>query len=441
MSGQPARRSPAVLGVHTLATRLVIHTSGFVASVLVAHGLGPSGVGRYTVAMTVGTIATLLASLGFEQAQAKAWSSGAASRQALFGTAIGVAATTGFVAAGVVLAGWYAERAGVFQGVGPLAITIVAALIPVRVLLALSRGLLIVGGETVRSNVALAVGDVARTLTIAALTLLGAISLETVLAAFWLTMLVPLLPHARAAGPPGRPSARGMRRHLRAGAALSPYFLFLYMNLRLDVLLLAKLTDARAVGLYAVAVAFAELVWLVTDAITTGARERQWGMSADDSRATTAAAARMSLLMALLAAPVLAMAAPAAIRVLFGDAFAGATAALWGLLPAAAAMAWWRALSPALVRFGRPSTVNGVAFAALALNAALNLLLIPDHGISGPALASLGSYAAGATLAMLALRPHGIAPRQLVPGREDVMRLARLVADGLTRTGARLHRG
>ena len=71
-------RSTAARGVHTLLSRLVIYISAFAASVLVARGLGPSGNGLYTVAMTIGTIAALVGSLGFEQAQAKAWSRGVA---------------------------------------------------------------------------------------------------------------------------------------------------------------------------------------------------------------------------------------------------------------------------------------------------------------------------------------------------------------------------
>ena len=40
-----AGRSTAALGIHTLLSRLVIYVSAFVASVLVARGLGPSGNG------------------------------------------------------------------------------------------------------------------------------------------------------------------------------------------------------------------------------------------------------------------------------------------------------------------------------------------------------------------------------------------------------------
>lgn len=434
-----AERSAAALGVHTVVTRLIIYASGFTATVLMAHGLGPAGNGRYVVAMTVGTIAALLASLGFEQAQAKLWSSGV-SRPALYDTAIGVAATTGPAAALLVIALWAVEREGVFAGVGLLAIGIVAALVPVRVLVALLRGLLIVGGNGRRSNVALVAGDVARTTAIAALAVAGALSVESVLAAFWLTMLVPLVMHAAIAGRPARPSAEVLRRQLRTGVALSPYFLFVFLNLRLDVLLLARLAGAGAVGLYAVAVAFAGLVWLVTDAVVTGARERQWSADPEQSRAATAAAARMSLLVAVLLVPPLALAAPVAIRVFFGEAFGDATDALWALLPASAAMAWWRALSAGLARFGRPATVNGVAFGALAVNLALNLWLIPALGIAGAALASLGSYVVGAISAALVVGAHGIPPAQVIPGEADVRRLVAVVRHGLRRAG-RGHQG
>ena len=391
---------------------------------LIARALGPAGNGLYALAMTIGTMAALVAGLGFEQAQAQAWAAGRRSRAELVGAALRVAATTGGSCGLLVVALWIVGSAGVFDGLGLLAsIVIVAALVPLRVLLALVRGLLIVGGRLERSNVALAVGDLARTLAIAVLALAGALSVEAAVASFWVATLVALALHARAAGRPRRPPPGFVRDQLRAGALLSPYFAFLFLNLRLDVLLLAALSTPRAVGVYAVAVIFAELVWLVTDAISTGARERQWGPSGGDAIATTAASARMSLLLALLLLPVLAVLAPLTIHLVFGAAFAGATDALWALLPAAVAMAWWRALSAGLVRFGRPREVNAIALAALVANLVLNVVLIPPLGIAGAALASLGSYGLGAALAARAFARGRLRVRDLLPGAGDLRRL------------------
>jgi O-antigen/teichoic acid export membrane protein len=374
--------------------------------------------------MTIGTMAALVASLGFEQAQAKAWSAAQRPRAELLGAALRIAATTGGSVGLLVIALWIVGSAGVFDGLGLLAsILIVAAVVPLRVLLALVRGLLIVGGQLERSNVALAAGDLARTLAIAALALAGALTVEAAVASFWVATLVALALHARAAGRPRRPPPGFVGGQLRAGALLSPYFGFLFLNLRLDVLLLAALSTPRAVGVYAVAVIFAELVWLVTDAINTGARERQWGTSRDDAIAMTAASARMSLLVALLALPLLAVAAPLTIHLVFGAAFAGATDALWALLPAAVAMAFWRALSAGLVRFGRPREVNAIALGALAANLVLNLCLIGPLGIAGAALASLGSYGLGAALAAAVFARGRLRARDLLPGAGDLQRL------------------
>ena len=216
--------------------------------------------------------------LGFEQAQARAWSRAEFSRAALYGSAIRIAAVTGSACAGLALALWMLGRDSLFAGVGlDTAIVIVAASVPFRVMLSLLRGLLVVGGETARSNVALAIGDLARTLTIVALALAGWLSVESVVAALWVAVLVPLALHARAPVAPQRPPPGLVAAQLRDGAVLSPYFVFLFLNLRLDVLFLAALATPREVGVYAVAVIFAELVWLVTDAVNTGARERQWG--------------------------------------------------------------------------------------------------------------------------------------------------------------------
>lgn len=426
MSAAPAR-STAALGVHTLASRLVIFASGFTASVLIARGLGAAGNGLYATAMTIGTIAFMVGALGSEQAQARTWSRAVYPRSALYGSAIGVAAVAGAICGVCVLAVWVLGRESLFAGLGlGVAIVIVAASVPFRIMLTLLRGLFVVGGHIERSNVMLAIGDLARTLAIVALALAGALSVETVVGALWVAVLVPLALHARAAGPPERPPPGLVAAQLRDGLVLSPYFAFLFLNLRLDVLLLAALATTREVGVYAVAVIFAELVWLVTDAINMGARARQWSASADDALAATASAARMSLLLALLALPVLALAAPTAITLFFGAEFADARQALWVLLPAAVAMAWWRSLSAGLVRFGRVRGVHAIAFVALTANVTLNVLLIPSLGIVGAGLASLGSYVIGALLATSLLREQ-IGARELLPGTDDVRRLVALV--------------
>jgi len=431
-----AARSTAAQGAHTLAARLVIYAAAFCASVIIARGLGASGNGLYSVAMTIGSIATLIGSVGFEQAQAKVWSRGRHAPAALHGSAIRVAAIAGGAWGLVAVAIWAAGRDSVFEGFGlGAAIAIVAALVPLRVLLTLLRGLLIVTGDITRSNVALAVGDVVRTLIIAGLALAGALSVEAVLGALWAAVLVALAVHRIAAGRPERPPPGLVGEQLRVGAALSPYFVFLVLNLRIDVLMLAALATTRDVGNYAVAVIFAELVWLITDAVNAGARERQWSASPDDALAATAAAARMGLLLALLVLPLLAVAAPVAIHLLFGAEYTDATDALWALLPAAVAMAWWRALSAGIVRFGRARTVNTVALVALVANVALNVVLIPRLGLAGAALASLGSYTIGALLAASVVAAR-LGWRALLPQRADARRL-RAFAGELAAVGLR----
>lgn len=111
--------------------------------------------------------------------------------------------------------------------------------------------------------------------------------------------------------------------------------MFQFLNRHVDVMLLAALAGTRDVGVYAVAVGSAGLVWLVTDAVNGGARRRRWSEDEDDALAATRSAARMNELLALL---LLVIAAPFAIYVLYSRETTHATDALWALLPAAAVM-------------------------------------------------------------------------------------------------------
>jgi O-antigen/teichoic acid export membrane protein len=212
-----------------------------------------------------------------------------------------------------------------------------------------------------------------------------------------------------------------VREQLSTGARLSPYFLFLSLNLRLDVLLLAALANSRQVGVYSVAVLIAELVWMPTWALAQATKEQQAGAEPRAAAEVTARALRMTLVVSVLLAAGLALVAPPMVLLLFGSDFESAIAAIWVLLPASVAMAVWRLLSVLLARLAPIRVTAGIALAAVLSNCLLNLLLIPALGIIGAALASVASYGCGAALALNRFKRIAEVPwRALLPGGADI---------------------
>jgi O-antigen/teichoic acid export membrane protein len=285
----------------------------------------------------------------------------------------------------------------------------------------------VIDGELALVNRALVLGDVCRTLCIVGLFVAGGLTVETAIAAYAVLLLVPWAIAWRALGGRRglrRPRSGLVREQLSAGARLSPHFLFLTLNLRLDVLLVAALAGAREVGLYSVAVLVAELVWVPTWALAQATKAAQAGADQPDAARLTARAARMTLLMSGVCGAVLALAAPLGLGIVFGSDFDAALTALWLLLPAAAAMALWRQLIVFLARVAPPRVTSGIAVGALVVNCSLNLLLIPPLGIAGAALASVGGYGCGALLALWRfMAATGLPWRELLPRRADLREL------------------
>jgi O-antigen/teichoic acid export membrane protein len=421
------RNTIAALAAHTFASRVVIYGSGAVAAIVIARGLGPDGRGLYYLPVTMATIAASMASLGVEQAQFRLW--GTRKREEFAASAVLLGAVLGLAAMGLTWLVYAVGQDGAFDQLEPGQLALVATLLPLWVHLVLARSFLVMSGELRRNNIALVLGDVTRTVAVIALWVADALTVDRVLALFACTIVIPWLVVVTA---PSRPlrfvrplPLRLAREQLRLGVVFAPYFLFLFLTLRIDVLLLAGLSDAEAVGLYSIAVLFAELIWLATEALRSAIKERQANAPRQEAIEVSVRCISMSLLVSALAGVVLAAAAPVAIPLVFGDGFTDSVDAVWLLLPAAAAMAAWRVAGVTLNRFERPWFAPTVGLVAITANVALNVVLIPPLDIVGAALASLISYGLGAALTgVLLVRAGGLPLRALLPGREDARRLA-----------------
>jgi O-antigen/teichoic acid export membrane protein len=181
--------------------------------------------------------------------------------------------------------------------------------------------------------------------------------------------------------------------------------------LRLDQAVMLPLSDAAALGLYAVAVAVGE-VPLVLNAAFRDVLFSAESASRDDER--LARAARTSLVVCLAA--VLALALPLAwwLPLVFGADFAAAVPACLVLLLAAAVSPPGSVAGVGLSARGRPDLRSWSLVLALAVNVAALVVLVPVWGALGAALATLfGNAVASHTNVLLLRRHHGIAVRRL----------------------------
>jgi O-antigen/teichoic acid export membrane protein len=170
------------------------------------------------------------------------------------------------------------------------------------------------------------------------------------------------------------------------------------LHRRADVFLLSAFGRMREIGPYALAYAFAEAFWVVTDSL-------EWAFFVDSAR-RDAAAARESVKRAL---PVYATAGAGglvigygvgrlALSLFFERRYPGAVGLLPWLLTAAVAWGMARPFTSFFLSQGRVATAVSCQVAGLFLNLLFCAAWIPDYGASGAAVACLASYAAEALL-------------------------------------------
>lgn len=233
---------------------------------------------------------------------------------------------------------------------------------------------------------------------------LGA-SLAAVLASWAFARLVVGLGAATAAGQGGWVGplrAAPLRPHLRFVAVIGLTNLVSLLNYRVDLFLVEHFLDLSATGVYSIAVAVAELLWLVSSAVTTAAYARIGQPDREAAIALTLRAMQGSVLLLLVLSPVLWGAAWWLVPPLLGEAYRPAMPALAILLPGVALYGAASALSAWFTNHaGRPQVPAALAALSLAVNLGVSWVAIPRLGLVGGAWATTLSY--GLTMGVAAL--------------------------------------
>ncbi len=420
----------AALSAYGLATSVVIYLLGMITSVLIARALGPSGRGEYFVPVTAAMIAFQLASLGLPEAQFRLWSRREAREPELVLTGIVASALFGAVGAFATWMIYEADVGRAFTSVPEIPMLIAVSILPFMIHNSLLNTFLAIKERLVFVNTSRLVGALVQAGGALFLYGIDRLTVTAVVALWAATFAVPwlarigLLVGERA--PQGAFSGRIFARQTSLGVRLLPSALFLYLNLRLDIFIVAHFEGLTAVGLYSVAVIFGELVWLVTDSLTQAIIHRQANEPDELAISITERALRMNLLLAVCGGIGIAIAAQIGLPLIYGEAFAEAVDLVWLLVPAAAAMAEWRTVAPMVTRFLDPKVLPAIAVIALVVNVGANLLLVPAWGAAGAAVASSAAYSTGAFLAMAAFtRRAKIQARRFIPRRGDFRDLMR----------------
>ncbi len=216
-----------------------------------------------------------------------------------------------------------------------------------------------------------------------------------------------------------RPGAR--HSDLRLVCAVPHRRLWPPRSYRFDQWLVGAISGTRELGLYSVAVAWAEALFHLPTALAAVQRPDLVRASRRETARQTGLVFRAAVLITLPLAVAIVAAAPVLCVTVFGDDFRGSVNELRLLAAGAFGILAVKLLGSALTAQGKPmleTAAIGIAFAA---TVTLDVLLIPPYGGLGAAVASSVAYTAGGVaVALLFRRAFGDRFGNLVPRRGDL---------------------
>lgn len=164
------------------------------------------------------------------------------------------------------------------------------------------------------------------------------------------------------------------------------------INYRFDIWVVDVYHGPAQLGLYAVAVGLGQLLFQIPEPFSRVAQPFLFGQVKDEMIARFKSVARISFSAVLVAAVGMALTAHWVIPLLFGEVFQGSVVALYFLLPGILFSSAFKVLAQLSVHGGlQHYNLLGTAVGAIT-TILLDLLLIPQMGIIGAALASSIAY-------------------------------------------------
>lgn len=202
--------------------------------------------------------------------------------------------------------------------------------------------------------------------------------------------------------------------------------------LRADLVMLAVLAPLDDVGVYAIASAFAEVLWVIPDAIS----QITLPLSAEPNRGDTVTQVfRLTVVIMVPLGLVFTVASPVVIPLLFGSPYRAAVPAVPFLILASLCAAIWKVIGGAIVSRGRPSVRLWTAAGGLIVMTSADVVLIPRFGVFGASIAAAAGYAMAAVAMVVAwmhLPGHDFESLWRIR-REDLTAMSRLL--GVHRRG------
>lgn len=400
-------------------------------ALIVARGLGATGRGDVAFLTAVAYLTSSLATIGVQEAIGNIAGRSPNSRRALAGNSVVLSIVFGVIAAGAV-AGLVALFPAVGAGSQTVLRWLVLASVPMLILQIFLRYLIQADYRFGVTNLALVVPAILNVAINGTLALIGELTVSTALIV-WIagqalaTLLLGAYVSLKLMGF-GRPDTSLVRESIAFGAKSHIGRVMLLGNYRMDAWILGGIAGTKELGLYSVAVVWAEACFFLPTALAAVQRPDLVRAGRMDAGRIGATVFRIAITATAGLVIILIVAAPFLCVVIFGEEFRGSVDDLQVLSLGAFGVIAMKQLASALTAQGFPirsSVAIGVGFAATLI---LDIVLIPELGGLGAAIASTIAYTMGGlAAAVIFSRTLSLPMMELVPRPGDVSQFARRV--------------
>lgn len=205
-----------------------------------------------------------------------------------------------------------------------------------------------------------------------------------------------------------RPSVQLARDSLRYSVVVYVGFLANMLHFKFDQLMVSNWLGTGELGIYAISVRWAEMLFLLDGALVSAALYRISSSPSAVASALTWRVLKSQLWISGAAGGLLALGAYPLVLVLYGEAYRDAVWPLILLIPGVISWSLAKVMSQYIsYNLGRQWWPTIFALMGLVLNVCANLLLIPQFGIRGASVASACSYGAVMVATLVAFRRLG----------------------------------
>ncbi len=226
-----------------------------------------------------------------------------------------------------------------------------------------------------------------------------------------------------------------LKEEFKYGIPLYLAGLFIYLNYRVDQIMIKDVLGNSELGIYSISVQLAELAFIFPTSISSAFEGRLYSCEEKDRKKISAQIVRITF-YATLAICIIGMLMKPLVAVLYGQEYERAGVSMVILLIGIVFASIGKVAPAYFYTKGRPNIHLIVAAIVLAINLLLNFVLIPTIGINGAALASTISYLFYGLIYIFMLKKDGISIKQLlIIQKDDLKNLKQILPKVIRKEG------